>query len=211
LSENNTTSIVDLYKYNTEELSDYYDRWSESYDNDLEKFGYVAPRIAAELLSKQEIDRAMPVLDAGCGTGLTGLQLQRCGFDRITGVDISPASLEKARQKGCYRDLKQQNLNEPLDFAADQFAAAQCVGTLTHVENIAELMREFCRVVRPQGVVLFTQRTDLHDDRFKSVIDDVSAAGLWTRILRTGPGAYLPGHEDFSDEKKVIYEMYRVN
>ena len=204
-------TLAEMTNASPDKLARYYDQWSGSYDNDLANIGYIAPAVAAETLSKQDIDRTKPVLDAGCGTGLTGLQLQKCGFDRIIGLDISTASLAKARQKGCYQELKQQNLNEPLNFTDDQFAAAQCVGTLTYVRNVAGLMREFCRVVCPGGVVLFTHRTDLYDDRFKSVIDEISTAGFWTPILHSGPSTYLPGHADFGDEKTIIYDIYRVN
>lgn len=204
-------TLADMMNASPDELARYYDQWSGSYDHDLANIGYIAPAVAAETLGKQVEDRTKPILDAGCGTGLTGLQLHKCGFDCITGLDISTASLEKARQKGCYRELKQQNLNEPLDFADDRFAAAQCVGTLTYVRNVGGLMREFCRVVRPGGVVLFTHRTDLYDARFKSVIDEISAVGLWTPILHSEPSAYLPGHADFGDEKTIVYDMYRVD
>lgn len=194
-----------------DELARYYDRWSDSYDEDLARIGYVAPRVAAELLDERGVDHDGPILDAGCGTGLTGLQLQKSGFDLVTGLDISTASLEKARKKGCYRELKQQNLNEPLAFADDQFAAAQCVGTLTYVRNVPGLMREFCRVVRPGGIVLFTHRTDLYDDRFNAIIDEISGADLWSPLLHSEPSTYLPGHEDFGDEKTIVYDIYRVN
>ncbi|MGH6859275.1 MAG: class I SAM-dependent DNA methyltransferase [Phyllobacterium sp.] len=193
------------------DLENYYDKWSDSYDKDLMAMGYEAPRVAAEAVRNQGVDPAKPVLDAGCGTGLTGLELRKAGFEQIMGVDLSTASLELARQKGCYKELKRQNLNEPLGFSDDQFVAAQCVGTLSYVDNIPGLMREFCRVVCPSGIVLFTHRVDLLNGHFESLLDEIAEESLWTPLFRSQPKPYIPGHKDFGEEKTIIYDIYQVN
>ncbi|MGI9023493.1 MAG: class I SAM-dependent DNA methyltransferase [Acidimicrobiales bacterium] len=41
---------------------------------------------------------ACSVLDAGCGTGRVGAELARRGYD-VTGVDLDPAMLARAREK----------------------------------------------------------------------------------------------------------------
>ena len=43
-------------------------------------------------------DRAIPVLDIGCGTGRHAIELARRGY-RVTGIDLSPAQIERARSK----------------------------------------------------------------------------------------------------------------
>ena len=207
-----TVSDLDAMTHaSLDQLEAYYDKWSESYEEDLLGMGYDAPQRAAAAMNERGIDHAQPVLDAGCGTGLTGLHLRKIGFEHITGVDYSTVSLEKARRKGCYAELKRLNLNEPLDFADDWFAAAQCVGTLTYVDNIPGLMREFCRVVRPGGIVSFTHRLDLYDDGFRSALREIEEVGTWASIHHSEPRAYIPDHDDFGDDKAIIYDMYRVN
>lgn len=205
------SDLGDMTHADLEQLEAYYDQWSASYEEDLLGMGYNAPKVAAEALDKQGIDHAQPVLDAGCGTGLTGLHLRERGFAAITGADYSSVSLEKARQKGCYSELKRLNLDEPLDFATDQFAAAQCIGTLTYVKNMAGLMREFHRVVRPGGIVSFTHRLDLYDDGFAAILKTMVDDGLWTVVHHSEPRPYIPDHKDFGDEQAIIYDMFRVN
>jgi predicted TPR repeat methyltransferase len=75
------------------EVRKIYDDWAASYDKTLERWDYRAPAQAAELL-RAAIPAGSVLLDAGCGTGLTGLALRAAGFvGPIDGVDLSPASL----------------------------------------------------------------------------------------------------------------------
>ena len=68
--------------------------------------GYGPSHQATEDLA---ILRGMPnltIVDAGCGTGLIGVELARHGYRTIDGVDLSPAMVERARQRNVYRDLE---------------------------------------------------------------------------------------------------------
>jgi len=210
-SSKDSSALDGMTNANLQQLEKYYDSWSSSYEEDLLGMGYDAPQRAAEALTKHDIDPAHPVLDAGCGTGLTGLHLKKLGFSEITGVDYSTASLDKARQKGCYSDLKRMDMNHPLTFTDNHFAAAQCIGTLTYLSNMDGLMREFQRVVRAGGIVSITHRLDLYDDAFKSVLQGIVDDGLWSHIHHSDPQPYIPGHDDFGDDKAIIYDMFRVN
>lgn len=190
----------------SQETAAYYDTWAENYDQTLAHWHYQSPTIVATML-KQEIPPEGHVLDAGCGTGLSGKALRAAGFQRITGIDISQASLDVAAQAGVYERLLQVNMQQaPLPLETDAFAAVQCVGVLTYVPDTAAIMREFCRVVQPGGLVAFTQREDLFNERdVAGVMQTLAAEGVWTPVSVSEPQAYLPGNADFADKVKVIY------
>ena len=194
----------------SQETAAYYDDWAESYDETLAQWNYRSPAIVATML-KREVPPDGPILDAGCGTGLSGKALHDAGFRRITGIDISQASLDVAAQAGVYERLVQVNMQQaPLPLETGEFAAVQCVGVLTYVPDTDAILREFCRVVRPGGLVAFTQREDLFKERdVAGVMQTLADDGLWTPVSVSEPQAYLPGNADYADRVKVIYCLCR--
>ncbi|WP_430475656.1 class I SAM-dependent DNA methyltransferase [Thalassospira lucentensis] len=191
-------------------LAAYYDKWAGSYDADLPKMGYDAPMRAAAIMQDQGVAPDAPILDAGCGTGLTGLELSKAGYSDITGIDISLESLQAAEAKGVYRHLKKRDMNKPLAFGDNGFGALQCIGTLTYVREVKKLFAEFCRVVKRGGIISFTQRADLYDGAFAKAIQATIRAGLWEQISHSDPMPYLPNHQDFGDQKPIFYDVFRV-
>ena len=77
-----------------------YDDWAQTYDEDLDTLGYVAPQNAVALLADLLPDRESLILDAGCGTGLVGAYLQQAGYGRLHGSDYSPEMLAEAEKRG---------------------------------------------------------------------------------------------------------------
>lgn len=82
-----------------EDTQKIYADWADTYEADVTAMAYATPdRIAAALLA-QDPDLAAPVLDFGCGTGLSGVALRRHGFSNVDGTDISPEMLAHAQAK----------------------------------------------------------------------------------------------------------------
>ena len=73
------------------------------------------------------------MLDAGCGTGLSGIALRDAVGPAtvIDGIDISTGMLEVAGKAGAYRTLTPANLAEVLEIDTDTYDAVTCIGTLT--------------------------------------------------------------------------------
>ena len=194
----------------SQETAAYYDAWAENYNENLAQWNYQSPTIVATML-RREVPANDHVLDAGCGTGLSGKALHAAGFRRVTGIDISQASLDVAAQAGVYERLLQVNMQQtPLPLQTNEFAAVQCVGVLTYVPDTAAILREFCRVVRPGGLVAFTQREDLFKERdVAGAMRTLADEGLLARLSVSEPQDYLPGNVDYADTIKVIYCLCR--
>ena len=165
-----------------EEVRGYYDDQAPTYDETLASWGYDAPWRVAELLlgSLTEASSLQTVLDAGCGTGLAGQALRDAGFEgRLLGVDLSPDSVALARPRGIYDELLVSDLQQPLPYEDDSVDAVVCVGVLTYVPDVAAIWVEFCRVTRPGGRVVLTQRDDVwRERRCNDVLHDLERGAM---------------------------------
>ncbi|MBE3001029.1 class I SAM-dependent methyltransferase [Nocardiopsis sp. HNM0947] len=143
---------------NPAEAEGAYDEWAETYEHDTtEGLGYVAPQRAAELLRDLLPDNPRAeVLDAGCGTGLVGQSLSGLGLEVVDGIDLSTAMLDRARDKGAYRNLDKADMTRRLSIADDSYDAVICVGTFTEGHVGPEGIDELVRVARPGAPLVLT-------------------------------------------------------
>jgi predicted TPR repeat methyltransferase len=189
-----------------------YDTFAEtgSYDQTFEEWGYTGPETAAAIL-KNYVPTGSRILDAACGSGLTGTALKNLGFEHIEGIDISAALLELAARTGAYERLEQVDMQSfPLPFEDDEFEAVNFIGALTYFET-DEILRELCRIVRSGGHVVFSQRDDIMRDRdYGEKLRTLEVDGLWKRTFGTEPMPYLPNHPEYGTAIKVQYFVYEV-
>ena len=133
-----------------------YDAWAEVYDEELAENEYQQPvrcaKAVAELLPPAE---NITIVDVGCGSGLSGLALQRAGYAMIDGCDYSSGMLEKAAATGAYRRLFETNLNAPpMDAADASYDAATCVGVFSFGHVMADALDDIVRVIKPGGLLV---------------------------------------------------------
>ncbi|MFZ0479750.1 MAG: class I SAM-dependent methyltransferase [Terriglobales bacterium] len=93
------------------------------------------------------------VLEIGVGMGADYLEWLKAGAV-ATGVDLSSASLARARQRceiaGYTPDLRQADA-EHLPFANDSFDVVYSYGVMHHSPDVTQCIREARRVLRPGG------------------------------------------------------------
>ncbi|MES0176303.1 class I SAM-dependent methyltransferase [Mesorhizobium sp. M0006] len=193
-------------------LSDFYRGWASSYDSDVGRDGYCGPMIVAELagavqtayLARQRA--AIAVLDAGCGTGLVGVELERLGFRSIDGFDLSVEMAERARQTRVYRNVRGDvDLNGPLSdhSSASYDITVSCgVFTLGHVRPDA--LRELARVTRPNGfVIVSTRKSYAETASFEDEVRSLQNAGILLPAQRLNDGRYVA-------EEDAHYWVFKV-
>ena len=97
----------------------------------------------------------MDILDAGCGTGLVGV-LVRDLANRLDGIDMSMAMLEKAREKGIYDHTY---LGDLLPFMLDNsnsYDVITCAATLIHFGDLTQVFHAAATSLRDDGLFVFT-------------------------------------------------------
>ena len=202
----------DEYSTDSSTVEEKYDTFAEtgSYDETFDEWGYVGPETAAAIL-RNYVPRDSRILDAACGSGLTGIALRNLGYEHIEGIDISAGLLALAEQTGAYERLERVDMQAlPLPFADGAFDAVNFIGALTYFET-DDILRELCRVVRSGGHVVFSQRDDIMRDRnYDAQLGQLERDGLWSREFGTEPMPYLPHHPEYGDEIRIQYFVYRV-
>jgi predicted TPR repeat methyltransferase len=164
VTDNQTLEKVYTAK-NHEELMDAYKDWAADYDTDtVDRFGYVAHVATADALDKALDTKDAYVLDAGCGTGLVGIELARKGYGNMDALDYSKEMLDEAERKKIYQRHIQADLSKPLDIDTDCYDAVVCTGTFTYGHVKAEAFDELVRITRPEGIISFTIREGAYEN-----------------------------------------------
>lgn len=184
------------------ELRRRYDLWASRYDADVsEAETYLAPLATAEL-AKRYLATSDRILDAGAGTGLSGAALKAVGFENLVGVDYSERMLEIAAAKGIYRETAWADLGARTDFADGAFDAVVTVGTTSQMP--VESLREFVRIVRPGGHILFAVWPQAYRERgFAAIQQELEAAGRLALIHKGEGFQGLP-----KSEPEIWYEVW---
>jgi predicted TPR repeat methyltransferase len=168
-----------------DELEKAYDDWAEKYDEDLFKFGYLFPAVAAGYVGRH-IPAGSKLVDAGAGTGLMGRVLRAMGYDDVTAFDLSQGMLDVAAKLNVYSRLDRQVLGEPLKYDTDEFDACISIGTFTEGHAPPSGYDEIARIVKPGGWFVVTIREDVYlNDGFKDKEDEMAAAGTMKLVDRS--------------------------
>ena len=103
MSQKDVGNKVPIYKLKkTDEVMKYYDEWGEGnkYDKDMVDWNYTGPKETTEVYTKYEKNKNSKIYDAGCGTGLVGVELKKYGFSNFYGADLTNANLNNANLTG---------------------------------------------------------------------------------------------------------------
>ncbi|MEW5728943.1 MAG: tetratricopeptide repeat protein [Pseudomonadota bacterium] len=142
-----------------------FDDYADSFDRSLlDKLDYKAPALIGTALDR--VAGAPPpleVLDVGCGTGLAG-EVLRARAARLDGIDLSPAMVTKAAQRGIYDDLAVGELTQVLEDRPRRYDLVVAADVLVYVGELAPVMRAVRGALRPGGRFAFTvERSELAD------------------------------------------------
>jgi ubiquinone/menaquinone biosynthesis C-methylase UbiE len=138
----------------------------------------------------QGFDRS---LEVGAGTGYFSLNLMRAGIVReATCTDISPGMVRvlSANAQRLGLSVKTARADaESLSFADDSFDLVLGHAVLHHLPDLERAFREFHRVLKPGGYVVFAGEPSRFGDRLASVPKRGAnaVAPLWRRALGAGP------------------------
>jgi predicted TPR repeat methyltransferase len=135
-----------------------FDDYAPRFDAHLTKaLDYRAPALIAEALDLAAPGRRFAsALDIGCGTGLMG-EAVRERVDHLTGVDLSPGMIARARERGLYDAL---DVADATAFLADSAPGAyDCIlaaDALCYFGDLRPIIQACKRALAAGGVFCFS-------------------------------------------------------
>jgi predicted TPR repeat methyltransferase len=164
-------------------LAKAYADWAATYDGETAALGYLLPFLIAAWVSRYVPQDEGPLLDAGCGTGLTGPQLKALGYRDIAGLDLSDEMLKIAKGRDSYNDLKQATLGEHLPWPDNHFRAFFSTGVFTIGHAPASGLYDLVRITKKGGHAIFTVRDQVFErGGFQAMFDELETGGKWRPV-----------------------------
>ncbi|WP_431558218.1 class I SAM-dependent methyltransferase [Methyloceanibacter sp.] len=182
----------------TESVRHAYRRWAPVYDYTFGRVAEAGRKHAVKIINS----RKGRVLEVGVGTGLSLSCYE--GHLAITGIDLSPEMLEKAREKVTHGKLANiEGLHEmdasALAFPDESFDTVVAMYVMTVVPDPDKVMRELERVCAPGGEVILVNHFSQEE----------GVRGLLERKL--APFADLIGwHAVFEMDRVLVCEDLRL-
>jgi predicted TPR repeat methyltransferase len=195
-----------IYQYTSlDETAAHYAKFATAYDDAMAAGGYVTPGRCAEALDAAGANKAAPVLDIGCGSGLSGLALKAQGFAILDGTDYSEEMLTEARGKNLYRTLWQADLTQSDETRAESYDTINAAGVLNPAHAPAEALDNVMAFLRPGGLFAFSLNDHAvadgsYEGRIHMMLD-----GGWADLLHREYGEHMPA----KDLKAWVYVLQK--
>jgi len=185
MAQKDVGNKIPIYKLKTtDEVMKFYDEWGEKdkYNIDMVDWDYTGPKETVNTFKKYTVNKNILIFDAGCGTGLVGKELKKCGYNNLDGADLSQTLLDSI-PKNLYKKLNRIDLNQPIKVNDNSYDAVMCVGTFTYAHVKPNALDEFVRITKNKGLICFTINEGIHEEYgFDKKIKDLERKNKWKKI-----------------------------
>ena len=184
--------LNDVYDGGTNDSRELYASWASTYDNEVQKNGYVTPERVAKALKDIVTNQSEVILDYGCGTGLSGSALQAVGFTNIDGLDVSQEMVTLAEKKSIYNKLTVFDPSTKIPVQADQYKIITAIGVIGAGAAPLEVFDNLFSLLPPSGLFAFSFNDHtLSDPNYEEKVNQCLSSGQ-AIILHKSYGNHLP-------------------
>src|SRR4051794_18926296 len=168
---------------------------AETYDLDLGQTGWMNAEELRGFLPVLDLTRQSQVLEVGCGAGGCAVYLSRLTDAQVTGIDANASAIAEARSfaksvpevRTCFEQI---DANERLPFADEAFDAVFSNDAMCHIPDRSRALKEWCRVLKFNGRILFTDAMILTGPITNEQLMTRSSIGLYV-FLPPGENEHL--------------------
>ena len=185
MSQKDIGNKIPIYKLKAgKEVEDYYDEWTieNKYDKDMVDWKYSGPQETVNLFKKHAPNQDIKILDAGCGTGLVGVELKKNGFNNLDGADFSQKMLDLVPEN-IYQNLFKIDLNKKVAINDSAYDGITCVGTFTFGHVNPPALDEMVRICKTGSLIGFTINIGIYEEYgFDKKIKELENKNSWKII-----------------------------
>jgi cyclopropane fatty-acyl-phospholipid synthase-like methyltransferase len=133
-----------------------------TYGEDIGQSSWMTATAWLRFADQLQVRSESHVLEVGSGSGGPAVYLAAMRGCRVTGVDINEHGIHTAERLAAKQSLSDRvrfqkvDAAKPLPFTAATFDAVVSNDAMCHIANRLDVLRDWYRVVRPGGRILFT-------------------------------------------------------
>mmetsp|Transcript_11359 Transcript_11359/g.11371 ORF Transcript_11359/g.11371 Transcript_11359/m.11371 type:complete len:178 (-) Transcript_11359:64-597(-) len=171
----------------------HYDEHAAKYDAIFEALDYKDPEIVAQVMNDfEEIakfkDESGVIMDLGCGTGLSGIAINKVGFKNVIGLDASQEMLNRVPE-GTYGKLLKNLVGvdpmpEEIKLNVD---VCVCVSGMVFNHIPISIFETMLLVLKKGGYYVFNVRDPIWEGTelpYKATMEKLIAEGKFKEVKR---------------------------
>ncbi|MDC1286832.1 class I SAM-dependent methyltransferase [Gammaproteobacteria bacterium] len=166
-------------------VKQFYADWAQKYNQDVNAAEYSGPVIAAKILNQHLSDKAAQILDAGCGTGLVGVELKALGYGHIDGFDLSSEMADLAIATGAYRRVADNidMMRAHQDYPQREYDALLSIGVFTLGHVPPQALQVLVQLVRHNGLLVISTRSHYFEQtNYQQCVDTLLGSGQLSQL-----------------------------
>lgn len=194
----------------------------ETYGDDLGQSGWTTRDEYERFFTLLKLTERSHVLDVACGSGNPTLFMAQTIGCRVTGMDINRNGIAAARKLSEERGLASRatfleaDASSRLPFEDEAFDSVICIDAIIHLQDRPAALREWTRVLRTGGRLLFTDPTVVTGLVSYSELTVRSSIGYYVfappgeneKLINTA-GLELLSREDSTPNMSRVSELWR--
>ena len=204
------TKQVDLYNstYGNFEESVMAEVRQETYGQDIGQNSWITTDEYDQFYSWLNLTPRAHVLEVASGSGGPSLYLAQKFGCKITGIDINANGIETAKKAAQTAEAvsvhyQLADVERPLPFEDEAFDSIMCMDSINHFHDRLAVLREWQRVLRPGGRIVFTDPVVITGPISNAELAERSSIGFfifmpvgWTVNYLRQAGFHLIKRED---------------
>jgi cyclopropane fatty-acyl-phospholipid synthase-like methyltransferase len=194
----------------------------ETYGEDMGQSSWLTVEEWLHFADQLSVDPTSHVLEVGSGSGGPAVYLAKARGCRLTGVDINEHGVRNATSLAERHGLSDRvafrtiDANQPLPFTVGAFDAVVSNDAMCHIEERSSALREWHRVLRPGGRVLFSDAMVITGIVSHQEIATRSSIGFYLFVppgenerLLVESGFRVLDVEDVTDNAEAVADRWR--